>query len=73
MVKCGLQSWAARINFWTPFRAAYNQGRLTFKGGLQSSKYGMALSFRKYYFIWPNKNDWATAYNYCTKKHYQRK
>ena len=29
--------------------------------------------FRKYDFIWPIKNYWARKYNYCTKKHYQRK
>jgi len=29
MLKCGLQSGVAYINFLTPFRAAYNQGRLT--------------------------------------------
>jgi len=29
MFKCGLQSRAAYINSLAPFRAAYNQGRLT--------------------------------------------
>jgi len=32
---------AAYISFWTPFRAAYNQGQLTIKGDLQSSKCGL--------------------------------
>jgi len=27
----------------------------------------MILFFRKYYFIWPNKNDWVRTHNYCTK------
>jgi len=40
MVKCGFQSRAAFINFWTPFRAAYNQGQPTIKDGLPSTKYG---------------------------------
>jgi len=34
MAKCGFQSSASYINFWTPFRAAYNQGRLTNEGWL---------------------------------------
>ena len=33
----------------------------------------MTLFLSKYEFIWPNKNDWAKAYNYCAKKHYQQK
>jgi len=40
MFKCGLQS------FLTPFRAAYNQGRLIIKGSKQSNKYGTAFLFR---------------------------
>jgi len=33
----------------------------------------MTLLVLKYDLIWPNKNDWARTYNYCTKKHCQPK
>jgi len=32
----------------------------------------MTLWFRKFDFIWQNKNDWVKSCYHRTKKHYQR-
>ena len=77
-IRCLHSSW--KVHTWIEICASLNHRKKMKADGsrLIPRKHTetlvlLSVFFRKYDFRWPNKNDWAKAYNYCTKKHYQRK